>query len=70
MLTDTEIKKKGFKVLVENLGDIDAEKFIRLIIKEPFDYTQWQSTLWKDETVEQVSDKAMQYGSKKRNKLL
>jgi hypothetical protein len=29
MLTDTEIKKNGFKVLVENLGDIDAEKFIR-----------------------------------------
>jgi hypothetical protein len=25
MLTDTEIKKKGFKILVENLGDIDAE---------------------------------------------
>lgn len=66
MLTDTEIKKKGFKVLVENIGDIDAEKFIRLIIKEPFDYKQWQRTLWKDETVEQVSDKAMQYRSKKR----
>jgi len=32
------------------------EKFIRLITKEPFDYTQWQTTLWKDETVEQVSE--------------
>ena len=61
MLTDTEIKKKGFKVLVENLGDIDAEKFIRLIIKEPFDYTQWQSTLWKDERVEQVTKKPIHY---------
>ena len=61
MLTDTEIKKKGLKVLVENLGDIDAEKFIRLITKEPFDYTQWQTELWKDETVEQVSEKAMRY---------
>ncbi len=66
MLSDTEIKKKGFKILVEKLGDVDAEKFIRLIIKEPFDYTQWHSTLWKDETVEQVSDKAMQYRSKKQ----
>ena len=25
MLTDTEIKKKGLKVLVENMGDVDAE---------------------------------------------
>ncbi|HDR51637.1 MAG TPA: hypothetical protein ENN90_08470 [Mariniphaga anaerophila] len=66
MLTDTEIKKKGLKVLVENLGDIDAEKFIRLITKEPFDYTQWQSTLWQDETVEQVSEKAMRYRAKRK----
>lgn len=64
MRTDTEIKKKGFKVLVENLGDVDAEKFIRLITKEPFDYTQWQRTLWEDEPIEQLSEKAMRYRSK------
>ena len=66
MLTDTEIKRKGFRILVEKLGDVDAEKFISLIIKEPFDYTQWQSTLWSDQTVDQVSDKAMNYRT--RNK--
>lgn len=65
MLTDEEIKKKGFKVLVEELGDVDAEKFIRLITKEPFDYTQWQSTYWKDESIEQLSEKAMRYRNKK-----
>ena len=52
--------------MVENLGDVDAEKFIRLITKEPFDYTQWQSTLWKNEPVEQVSEKAMRYRNKKK----
>jgi hypothetical protein len=61
MLTDTEIKRKGFQLLVENLGDVDAEKFIRLISKEPFDYTFWQKTLWNDKTIEQVSEAAMQY---------
>jgi hypothetical protein len=64
MLTDTEIKTKGFRVLVKTLGDVDAEKFIRLISKEPFDYTQWQKHLWEDESVEKVSEKAMQYRSK------
>lgn len=66
MLTDTEIKKKGLRVLINKLGDVDAEKFIRLIIKEPFDYTQWQSLLWTERTVEQVSDKAMQYRTKNK----
>lgn len=64
MLTDTEIKRKGFKILVEKLGDVDAEKFISLINKEPFDYTQWQNTLWSDQNIEQVSEKAMDYRSK------
>ena len=64
MLTDTEIKRKGFKILVEKLGDVDAEKFISLINKEPFDYTQWQSTLWSDQTIDQVSEKAMNYRTK------
>ena len=61
MLTDNEIKQKGLKVLIENLGDVNAEKFIRIISKESFDYTAWQNTLWEDESVKQVSEKAMKY---------
>ena len=61
MLTDTEIKRKGVRILIEKLGDVDAEKFISLINKEPFDYTQWQSTLWSDQTIDQLSEKAMNY---------
>ncbi len=66
MLTDTEIKRKGFKILIEKLGDVDAEKFISLINKEPFDYTQWQSTLWSDQTIDQVSENAMNYRTKNK----
>ena len=66
MLTDTEIRKKGFQVLVECLGDVDAEKFISLVNKEPFDYTQWQSTLWNNQTVESISEKAVDYRLKNK----
>ncbi|HSO88111.1 MAG TPA: hypothetical protein VLQ91_16285 [Draconibacterium sp.] len=66
MLTDSEIKRKGFRVLIENLGDVNAEKFIRLISGEPFDYTTWQSTLWENEPVKQVSEKAMKYRVKNK----
>ncbi|MEI6679680.1 MAG: hypothetical protein WCL21_13785 [Mariniphaga sp.] len=66
MLTDTEIKRKGFRILIEKLGDVDAEKFISLINKEPFHYTQWQNTLWSDQTIELVSEQAMNY--RKKNK--
>jgi hypothetical protein len=42
------------------------EKFISLINKEPFDYTQWQSSLWSDQTIDQVSEKAMNYRAKNK----
>lgn len=61
MLTDIEIRKKGLKILIDALGNVNAEKFISLIIKEPFDYTEWQSTLWSDQSVNQISESAMHY---------
>jgi hypothetical protein len=39
MITDTEIKMIGVKALTEALGEVNAEKFISLILREPFDYT-------------------------------
>ncbi|MGD0518402.1 MAG: hypothetical protein ABSA26_12775 [Thermoguttaceae bacterium] len=59
MFTDTEIKAAGFRALVEALGDIQAEKFIAIIQREPFDYTQWQRTLWPDKSLEEISQAAM-----------
>ncbi|OEU79505.1 MAG: hypothetical protein BA872_00925 [Desulfobacterales bacterium C00003060] len=33
---------------------------ISLIIRQPFDYTKWQRDLWPDESVEELSKKAME----------
>ncbi len=59
MITDTELKVKGAQVLAQHLGDIEMERFIALIQREPFDYTQWRQTLSVDESVETISAKAM-----------
>lgn len=64
MKTDTEIKQEGLKILIEKMGEIEAEKFITLILREPFDYTKWQKDLWKDKTIEQLSKEAMDYKNK------
>ncbi len=55
MITDTEIKIKGFEILVDTLGKVDAERFISLMMREPFDYTKWHRTLWEGKTVAQIS---------------
>ena len=59
MLTDTEIKLKGLEALINALGEVQAEKFISLILREPFDYTLWQRDLWSDASLEELSQNAM-----------
>ena len=64
MLTDTEIKAKGIQILAQHLGDVEAEKFIALIQREPFDYTKWRQNADLDDSlsIEEISRKAMAQG--------
>ncbi len=59
MITDTEIKAKGFQVLAQHLGDIEAERFVALIQREPFDYTKWRQDMDEELSLEEISRKAM-----------
>ena len=48
MINDTEIKEKGFQILAQHLGDVEAERFIALIQRESFDYTKWRRGMDKE----------------------
>ena len=67
-MNETVLQQSAMRLLIENFGHVDAERFISLMIKEPFDYTEWQKHLYEDMTVEELSRKAMEYrDSKKAN---
>jgi len=59
MITDTEIKIKGINLLAQHLGNVEAERFIALIQREPFDYTKWHQGLDEELSIEEISRKAM-----------
>ena len=59
MITDTEIKAKGIHILAQHLGDVEAERFIALIQREPFDYTKWHQEVDKENSVQEISRNAM-----------
>ena len=61
MITDSEIKQNGIKALIEKLGIVEAERFIVLIRREPFDYTKWRKNLWKEKKVREISKEAMRF---------
>jgi hypothetical protein len=69
MKTDTLIRNEGMEILAKNLGLVEAERFIMLIQKEPFDYTKWQENLFENMSVEEISRNAAKYREKNKSKL-
>lgn len=61
MKTDAVIRNEGMKILIDRLGKVEAERFITLMIREPFDYTKWQRNLWEGKTVAEISEEAIKY---------
>jgi hypothetical protein len=63
MITDEELKVQGVRALMVALGNVQAERFVSLLTRAPFDYTKWQADLWPDIGVEELSRAAMQLRS-------
>lgn len=60
MLTDIMVQKKGIEALIKELGSVDAERFINMAIKNPFDYTEWRKdNVHEDLSIRELSKKAM-----------
>ena len=61
MNSDTALKNEGMKILANHLGLVKAERFISLMIREPFDYTEWQRGLYKDVPLDDFLKDAMDF---------
>jgi hypothetical protein len=60
MYNDFELRMEGFKVLFKALGELNAERFIMLLNRDPFDYTEWRKKLHTTQTVEEIHKEAIQ----------
>ena len=59
MYAEMALRNEGMRALINELGHVEAERFISLIIREPFDYTEWQKDLFDNMSVKELSNKAM-----------
>ena len=60
-MSDTLLKNEGMKVLATHFGLVKAERFISLMIRDPFDYTEWQRELYKDVPLDVFLKNAMDF---------
>ena len=63
--TDTALKRQGMSILIQELGYVDAERFVALMNREPFDYSRWRQENLENDTVKIISAKATEYVRKK-----
>lgn len=67
MKTDILIRHEGFQALFDKLDILEVERFIVLIKRDSFDYTEWRKNLWEDLSIDELSEKAMNYYLKKND---
>lgn len=61
MESTVEILNRGMKCLIEQIGIIEAKRFISIIIHEEFDYTKWQMDYFDENTPAMISKDAFQF---------
>ena len=48
-------------LLKAEFGPVDAERFVYIMTRDGFDYTEWQKDLFKGETVRSLGEKIMAF---------
>ena len=59
MTNSAVLLDKGIRCLTNELGLVEAEQFVYLLLSEPFDYTEWRkNNLFTGMSVEEISQAA------------
>ena len=61
MMVKTDIMTEGMNCLTEHLGTLKAEMFVAAIIRENFDYTEWQRAYFDAKSPAEISREAEQH---------
>jgi hypothetical protein len=54
MKADTVVRVEAMDALITALGEVDTERFICMVKRDTFDYTEWQRNLWSDKSLEEI----------------
>ena len=70
-MTDSELKSKCFTLLAEQVGSVEMERFIMLLNRDTFDYTEWRKdNLFQGETVDSLCDKIERFQATKADRVI
>lgn len=59
-----EIINRGVEVLLKQMGALETERFISVILREKFDYTKWRRQYFDDMDPDAFNNAAADYARK------
>ena len=63
------LKDRGLRILSEQLGIVEAERFVVMMRREPFDYTLWREDLFGDVSLNNFLEDAQNYRNRMKTKM-
>jgi hypothetical protein len=66
MMNEATLMQTGMRVLIKNLGNVEAERFVSTLKRNTFDYTEWHRGMFEGMSVEDISKRAMELRAEKR----
>jgi hypothetical protein len=61
MRTDNTVRVDAINILLTNLGELDTERFISMIKRDNFDYTEWRRGLFADKSIDEIHAMATEH---------
>ena len=61
MRTDNALRYEAMELLMQKFGAVDAERFISMLKRDTFDYTEWRRDQWNDMAIEEIYTAATEH---------
>jgi hypothetical protein len=61
MKTDNALRYEAMELLMRTFGLVDAERFICMVKRDTFDYTEWRRDQWNDMSIDEIHEAAAEY---------
>ncbi len=61
MMNDTELRISGIEALYKALGPTATLRFLSLVQHEPTDYVEVSQRIYKDQTIDDIFERAKQH---------
>jgi len=66
MRTDNVVRVDAVNALLASLGEVDTERFICMITRDTFDYTEWRRGMFTGKTIREIYAMATKHEKNKK----